>query len=388
LEERPFVGELADPLRTAVEQVRGEPAPAASVARALDRARRLGPGKVNPWLQYHRIAVAAAVAAVLMLTFGLLLVCWRFEPPGPSGGPRPPLAGASLPVDGDVPVGVDRGPARPGGPGALAAGGDGRPAENPFAEANRTPVSTFTLAYDPAVYAGVRRALLDEKRLPPPDAVRVAELVNAFSYSYPEPDDGRAVSLTVDLAECPWHAGHHLARVGVRGRAGEAVPGAAVEVRFNPRRVTAYRLIGYEGGGRQRDSAGEELPAGRAVTALYELALEGGADGAECLSASVLYWDAGRGAETRLEHILAGPAKRFTDAPADFRFAAAAAEFGLLLRGSDYKGQATYADVRAAAQGALGADADGRRAEFLALVDAADRLTADHKITRRDGRVS
>src|SRR5262249_2711870 len=156
---------------------------------------------------------------------------------------RPPLAdGAALPEgDGDVPVGVDHGPRRIGAGGA-------RLAENPFVETEQAPVSTFPLSSDPAVYRGVRRAPPEGDRVPPPAAVRVADLVNAFSYSYPEPEDGRAVSLTVDLAECPWHAGHQLARVGVRGRADAAVPGAAVEVRFNPRRVTAYRLIGYEGG--------------------------------------------------------------------------------------------------------------------------------------------
>lgn len=377
LEERPFAGELADALRTAIEQVRDEAPPAASVSRALERARRLGPGKVNPWLRYHRIAVAAAVAAVLMFAFGLLLVCWRFEAPHPEGGLPGPRAVLPPGLDDDVAVGVDHGPGRAG-----AGNGDGRLAENPFVETRRAPVSTVPLSFDPAAYGDVRRALLDERRLPAPDAVRVADLVNAFPYSYPEPEEGRAVSLTVDLAECPWHAGHQLARVGVRARADAAVPGAAVEVRFNPRRVAAYRLIGYEGRRAGADSGGETLPAGRSVTALYELALDAGADDAECLSASVHSWDAGRGAGAKLEHVLAGPAKQFADAPADFRFAAAAAEFGLLLRGSEYKGEATYAAVRAAAQGALGPDADGRRAEFLALVDAAERLSPERKVTR------
>ena len=80
----------------------------------------------------------------------------------------------------------------------------------------------------------------------------------------------------------------------------------------------------------------------------------------------------------------AGPRpRRFTEAPEDFRFAAAAAEFGLLLRGSSPRGDAGYAAVRATARAALGVDADGRRTEFLALVDAADRLTADRKLTHR-----
>ena len=82
--------------------------------------------------------------------------------------------------------------------------------------------------------------------------------------------------------------------------------------------------------------------------------------------------------------VLSGPAVKLAEASADFRFAAAAAEFGLLLRDSEYKGRAAYADLRAAARHALAFDPDGRRAEFLALVDAADRLTAERKLTRSD----
>ena len=121
LEERPFVGELGDTLRGAVDQVRTEPAPTASMGRALERARRLGPGRVNPWVRYHRIATAAAVAAVLMLVFGLLLVCWRFDPNGRPGtaAPGADATGLASPGNGaeggnnDVAVGLDHATGRP-----------------------------------------------------------------------------------------------------------------------------------------------------------------------------------------------------------------------------------------------------------------------------------
>ncbi len=100
---------------------------------------------------------------------------------------------------------------------------------------------------DATAYRDLRRALLDEKRLPAPDAVRVADLVNSFTYSYPEPSGDDPVSLTLDLAECPWDAAHELARIGLRGRADAAARDARVRVAFNPRRVASYRLIGYEG---------------------------------------------------------------------------------------------------------------------------------------------
>jgi Ca-activated chloride channel family protein len=59
------------------------------------------------------------------------------------------------------------------------------------------------------------------------------------------------------------------------------------------------------------------------------------------------------------------------DPPADFRFQAAVAEFGLLLRQSEHRGTADFARVIAAARGALGADPQGERAEFVRLAEAA-----------------
>ncbi len=243
LEERPFAHELGDALRAAIWQIRAEGPPPASVSRSLERARRLGPGRVNPWLRYHRAATAAAAAAVLMLSFGLLLICAHFEP-----APAPEVAASDGPSSGygdgstetDVAVTVDHG--RGHGDGSRH-GGDG---ENPFVETAGNPVSTFPLTADTASYRDVRRTLLEEKRLPAPDSVRVAGLVNAFSYSYPQPENGDPVSITLDLAECPWDPSHHLARVGLRpagrrrgrgGGAGRVQPPAR-------RGLPAHRLRG------------------------------------------------------------------------------------------------------------------------------------------------
>jgi len=60
----------------------------------------------------------------------------------------------------------------------------------------------------------------------------------------------------------------------------------------------------------------------------------------------------------------------------DFRFAAAVAEFGLLLRGSEHRGSATFEEVRTAAAGASGRDREGYRAEFIKLVGIAEELSA------------
>jgi hypothetical protein len=386
LEDHPFTQELGDVLRSAVEQTRAEPPPLHSLARSLERARRLGPGRANPWLRYHRAATAAAVAAVLFLAFGMLLVCWRYEPGIDSqtagAGVRRPSAPAHGDGGEDIAVFVEHGTG-----GALAGGFSGSArGEEPFTEVTRNPVSTFPLTVDATAYQDVRRALLEDKRLPAADAVRVAGLVNSFTYSYPEPPKGDAASLTLDLAECPWNAAHHLARIALRARADAAVMGTEVQVAFNVRRVSAYRLIGYEGRhSRDSDSAGDTLSAGQVVTALYEIVPTSyGADEAEWLTVKMRC----REPNGRLSRSLMGQATKLTAAPADFRFAAAAAEFGLLLRESKYRGEATYGAVRIAAREALGADADGRRAEFLALVDAADQLSAARKVLRKEARAS
>ncbi len=90
--------------------------------------------------------------------------------------------------------------------------------ENNFQPAKSVPLSTFALSVDTASFSNVRRFLLEEQRLPPADAVRLAELINYFPYSYPAPTGEHPVSLTVDLTECPWNDAHHLARVAVKGR--------------------------------------------------------------------------------------------------------------------------------------------------------------------------
>jgi von Willebrand factor/Uncharacterized protein YfbK, C-terminal len=378
LEERPFAHELGDVLRSAVEQTRAEPPPAHSLARSLERARRLGPGRANPWLRYHRAATAAAVAAVLFLAFALLLICWRYEP---GNNPQSVGSGANPPSPAQnggqgVAVFVDNGPerARPNGLAGAAR------AEQPFLDAVRNPTSTFPLTVDATAYQNVRRALLEEKRLPSADAVRVAGLVNAFTYSYPEPAKNEAASLTLDLARCPWNTAHHLARIGLRARPDAAVPETEVLVAFNVRRVAAYRLIGYEGRRRRdSDATGEALGAGQVVTALYEIVPASDTDEGEWLTVKMRY----QGPNSRLSRSLLGEAKKLSEASADFRFAAAAAEFGLLLRESKYRGDATYDAVRIAARDALGADPDGRRAEFLAMVDAAEKLQAARKLVRR-----
>jgi Ca-activated chloride channel family protein len=77
------------------------------------------------------------------------------------------------------------------------------------------PISTFSIDVDTASYANVRR-LLHVGSLPPPDAVRAEELINAFSYRYELPTPGGApVALSTELAASPFHPGQRLLRLGL-----------------------------------------------------------------------------------------------------------------------------------------------------------------------------
>lgn len=89
--------------------------------------------------------------------------------------------------------------------------------ENPVKRAAEQPVSTFGIDVDTGSYANVRR-FLNDGRLPPPDAVRIEELVNYFDYDYPVPDSRQPpFRVTTELAPTPWNAKTVLLSVGIKG---------------------------------------------------------------------------------------------------------------------------------------------------------------------------
>jgi len=90
-------------------------------------------------------------------------------------------------------------------------------ADNPFKSPTIAPLSTFGLDVDTASYANVRR-FLREGSLPPPDAVRLEELINYFRYDYPPARGDHPLAAAVEIAECPWKEGHKLVRVAVQAR--------------------------------------------------------------------------------------------------------------------------------------------------------------------------
>lgn len=453
--------------------------------------------------------------------------------------------------------------------------------ENAFQAVTQHPLSTFSIDVDTASYSNVRR-FLQQGQLPPPDAVRIEELINYFPYDYTPPTASTPFAVHVDVADCPWQPEHRLARIALKGKeiaaeerppcnlvflidvsgsmhdprklpllkrafpmlvqrltekdrvaivvyagkeglvlpstpcsnrsailaaldrldAGGSTNGGAgiqlayavaqdnfipggtnrvilasdgdfnvgitgsdllrlvedkrktgvfltvlgfgtgnlkdsmmeqladkgngqyayidtisearkvfveqltgtlftiakdvkIQVEFNPSKVQAYRLIGYENRllrpedfKDDRKDAGD-IGAGHTVTALYELVPPGvkidlpsidplkyqqastikGGD--EALTVKLRYKEPDRDVSVPLDVPVRDTGAKLAEATPDFRFAAAVAAFGMLLRDSAYKGITTFDQVRELGRGGQGADPHGYRAEFLRLVDEA-----------------
>ncbi|MBA3641625.1 MAG: VWA domain-containing protein, partial [Acidobacteria bacterium] len=116
--------------------------------------------------------------------------------------------------------------------------------ENKFRGVSEFPLSTFSVDVDTASYANVRR-FLNGSQLPPADAVRVEELINYFKYDYPAPKGDAPVSITTEVAACPWNPKHKLALVGLRAK--------PIEQRNTPPRNLTFLL----------DVSGSMMPANR-----------------------------------------------------------------------------------------------------------------------------
>ncbi len=89
--------------------------------------------------------------------------------------------------------------------------------ENTFLSPLKEPLSTISVDVDTASYANVRR-FLEQGQLPPPDAVRIEEMLNYFSYDYAPPADGKPFGVHIETAACPWNTKHRLARIAIKGR--------------------------------------------------------------------------------------------------------------------------------------------------------------------------
>jgi Ca-activated chloride channel family protein len=176
-----------------------------------------------------------------------------------------------------------------------------------------------------------------------------------------------------------------------------------IQVEFNPAKVGAYRLIGYENRALaaqdfndDRKDAGE-IGAGHTVTALYEVVPVGVAvvpgvdplkyqvpadlpkpqftDSPDLLTVSLRWKKPDADVSSKLSMPVVDQGGTLAQAGPDASFAAAVAAFGMLLRGSAASGDASWDTVIALAEQGRGADQDGYRAEFIRLVQVAKGLS-------------
>ncbi|HYC69330.1 VWA domain-containing protein [Brevundimonas sp.] len=88
---------------------------------------------------------------------------------------------------------------------------------NPVRRVADEPVSTFSIDVDTASYSNVRR-FLEEGRMPPPDAVRVEEMINFFDYGYERPRSAsEPFAITTAVAASPWSEGRQIVHVALQG---------------------------------------------------------------------------------------------------------------------------------------------------------------------------
>lgn len=172
-----------------------------------------------------------------------------------------------------------------------------------------------------------------------------------------------------------------------------------IQVEFNPAKVQAYRLIGYENRlmaaedfNDDKKDAGE-IGVGHTVTALYEIVPVGvdfeqknvdalkyqenqpapsAQNSKEWMTVKLRYKQPTADSSTLIEEIVTD--KTLQEPSQDLQFAAAVAGFGMLLRESAYKGDCNYPMVLELARAGKGDDPNGYRSEFLQLVELASSM--------------
>jgi Ca-activated chloride channel homolog len=196
-----------------------------------------------------------------------------------------------------------------------------------------------------------------------------------------------------------------------------------IQIEFNPARVAAYRLIGYENRMLAKEDFNDdkkdagEIGAGHTVTALYEVvpagvkvdtppvddlkyqpagkSAEAGEDATaaerrtetsptddpspasgELLTVKLRYKEPDAERSKKLEFPLTDRGESFNQADHDFQFAASVAALGMMLRDSKYKGTITYDAVLEMAAAAKGTDPHGYRGEFLKMIGRAKELAS------------
>lgn len=171
-----------------------------------------------------------------------------------------------------------------------------------------------------------------------------------------------------------------------------------IQVEFNPTKIGAYRLIGYENRALadedfkdDKKDAGE-IGVGHTVTALYELIPTGHKSipkvdalkyqkvsksensSKELLTVKLRYKPKGKKSSKQISQVVLPSTKTLAQMSDDFRFAATVAGYGMLLKDSQYVEKFSWDDCLDLLKQSRGADKEGYRAELLRIVEMSQLL--------------
>ena len=128
--------------------------------------------------------------------------------PGDPGDPADPTGYEDWETDDSEMSGAD--PTEEPEPGDLI--------ENEWVETKTENTSTFSIDVDTASYTLIRNYLMNYNQMPPKDRVRIEEMVNYFDYDYPQPEEGKPFSVTMEMADSPWRNDTKLVMFGLQGK--------------------------------------------------------------------------------------------------------------------------------------------------------------------------
>lgn len=170
-----------------------------------------------------------------------------------------------------------------------------------------------------------------------------------------------------------------------------------IQIEFNPGKVKEYRLIGYENRMLNKEDFNDdkkdagEIGSGHTVTAIYELVMADGESGSsnvdplnyqtsqivksdDIMTLKIRYKKPGQETSRLISSKVTTKDLAVKASSNNFLMAVAVAEFGMLLRDSEFKGTSSYDHVLLWAKRAKGEDTYGYKTEFIGLVEKAKLL--------------
>ncbi len=177
-----------------------------------------------------------------------------------------------------------------------------------------------------------------------------------------------------------------------------------LQIEFNPEKVQGYRLVGYENRMLKKEDFNDDkkdagdMGSGHTVTAIYEIipvgvkssfikdvdalkysknkvaALSKTEFNDEVMTIKFRYKAPDSDVSKLIVHSVRDKQVKLSNTSENFRFAASVASFGMLLRNSEFKANASFSSVLQLAKSAVSNDKEGYRSEFINLVETANTL--------------